>query len=87
MNVNRALALGVLALINTLVVLLGLRFTTDSIAHNVSLPVFGVEIPGALLGFMVVYIGFRSYIKLYRLYKTLKNKDLKFSWQNFRGGI
>lgn len=87
MNFSRAAILALLSAINTVVVVLGLWFTSTSIAEHNKMPVFGVEIPAYLLGFMVVYIGVRSYIKLFRLFKTLKNPELRFSWQNFKGGI
>lgn len=86
LNYSRIFILALLTAINTAATVLGLWFSSQSIANNSSIPVFGVEIPAALLGFMVVYIGVRSYIKLYRLMKILNNKELEFSWRNFRGG-
>ncbi|ADG81573.1 hypothetical protein [Thermincola potens] len=86
MNISRALILALLAGINTVLVISGLWFTSVSITQQNKMPVFGVEIPAYLLGFMVVYVGIRSYMKLFRLYKKLKNPELRFSWQNFKGG-
>ncbi|MFA5880827.1 MAG: hypothetical protein WC834_01425 [Eubacteriales bacterium] len=87
MNFSRAIILALLTTINTALVVLGLWFTSTSITSQTKLPIFGVEIPAYLLGFMVVYIAVRSYIKLYRLLKVLQNRELRFSWQNFKGGI
>ncbi|MHB9094295.1 MAG: hypothetical protein ACYC21_06450 [Eubacteriales bacterium] len=87
MNFPRAAVLAVLTAINSTIVALGLWYTSATINGQTKIPIFGVEIPAFLLGFMVVYIGVRSYIKLFRLCKKLNNRELKFSWQNFRGGI
>ncbi len=87
MSFGRAAVLAVLTAINTLVVVMGLWYTSGSIAAGTRVPVFGVEIPAFILGFMMVYISVRSYIRLFRLYQKLKNPEIKFSWQNFRGGI
>ena len=86
LNYSRVLILALLTAVNTAVTVSGLWFTSESIASKSNIPVFGVEIPASLLGFMVVYIGVRSYIKLFRLIKILNNKELVFSWRNFRGG-
>lgn len=87
MSFTRTAILAVLAAINTAVVVMGLWFTSASIAGGTRVPVFGVKVPAYILGFMVVYIGVRSYIKLFRLYQKIKHQEVRFSWQNFRGGI
>lgn len=87
MSLKRALILAVLASINTVIVVSGLWFTSTNIIGQYKIPVFGVQVPAYLLGIMVVYIGVKSYIKLYRLAKMLRDPQLKFSWHNFRGGI
>ena len=87
MSFSRVMILSMLAAVNTVVTVSGLWFSSASISEHNNVPVFGVEVPGYLLGFMVVYIGVRAYIKLIRLMKKLKNPEMKFSWQNFKGGI
>lgn len=87
MNFTKGAMIAFLTAVNSAIVFLGLWYTTASIAAQNKVLVFGVEIPAFLLGFAVVYIGVRSYIKLFRLFNKLKNPMLKFSWQNFKGGI
>lgn len=86
MNFTKSLIIAVLAAVNSAVITLGLWFTSANISGQ-TIPVFGVEIPAFLLGFAIIYIGVRSLIKLFRLYNKLKDPELKFSWQNFKGGM
>lgn len=84
MNFRRALILSGLAVVNTAVVILGLKFTTVNLNSGADVAVFGMRIPAYLMGFIIVYIGVRSYFKLFRLQRKLHDPETRFSWQNFR---
>ena len=87
MNFTKGIIIALLAAVNSAVVILGLWYTTASITAQNKVLVFGIKVPAFLLGFAVIYIGVRSYLKLFRLYEKLRDPMRKFSWQNFKGGI
>ncbi len=63
----------------------GAFFCIYSLACGISFPVFGVQMPGALFGAAVLYLGIRYLIMVFRLKQEVYKPASRFSWDNFRG--
>lgn len=66
------------------ILLSGVLFGVYSVFAGVTFKLFGVDMPGFILGLMVAYFGMRSFVSVNRLKPELLSADARFSWSNFR---
>lgn len=66
------------------IMLSGALFGVYSVFAGVTFKLFGVDMPGLVLGLMVAYFGMRSFVSVNRLRPELLSADARFSWGNFR---
>ncbi len=66
------------------IMLSGVLFGVYSMFAGITFKLFGVDMPGLILGLMVAYFGMRSFVSVNRLRPELLSADARFSWGNFR---
>jgi hypothetical protein len=62
----------------------GVTFTVYSLATDLTIPVFGTQMPGMVFGLAMAYLGFRYIQSVRKLRLELAQSTEAFSWQNFR---
>lgn len=83
MGIGKAISVLVLGIFSVATTVSGLWFAGYSLNTDNYVLVFGNKIPGFLFGMVVVYLGVRSLLKVYRLQNKIKQPDIVFSWRNF----
>lgn len=66
------------------IMLSGAAFGAYSTYAGITFRLFGVNMPGLILGLMVFYFGLRSLTSVNRLRPELLSADARFSWSNFK---
>lgn len=66
------------------IALSGILFTVYCQLNNISFKMLNVNVPGLVLGLVVVYFGLRSVFSVRELQPKLFQEDSQFSWHNFR---
>jgi|LAHS01.1.fsa_nt_gb hypothetical protein len=62
---------------------MGASYTIYSLLNNVSLLVLNNEVPGALFGIIITFLGIRYVFAVYKLSLKLKDPQAVFSWKNY----
>lgn len=81
---NKRVAIALLFVTAALIVLLGTAFCVYSMLNNVQLPVMQTNIPGALFGAIIAFLGVRYFMAVQKLKASVYRVGSKFSWRNFR---
>lgn len=84
--IEREKVISVLALyaVSILIILTGAFFSAISLINNIYLPVLSSQVPGAVFGIVVLFLGIRYYISVKKLKAEVYKSTAKFSWSNFR---
>jgi hypothetical protein len=67
-----------------LITLSGIAFILYSLMNNVSFTVMQTDIPGALFGVVIAFLGVRYVMSVRKLRMKLYSTHLQFSWSNFK---
>ena len=70
--------------ISIIIILSGASFIVYSILNNVSLHVLNSNIPGAIFGMVISFLGVRYLLSVGHLKAEVYKNSSKFSWNNFR---
>lgn len=81
---NKKMSIIVLFFINSLITISGLIFIQYSFQTNLSFKVLNTDIPGFILGILILYFSIRNYISVYKLKKQICVDNINFSWKNFK---
>jgi hypothetical protein len=81
---NKLIILMFLFIISGFVVAAGVILSALSILNNISFTVFQSEIPGAVFGLIVVFLGIRYFMSVLKLKPELLKDENRFSWGNFK---
>lgn len=68
--------------INALIILSAFTFTVYSIMTHNTMTIFSKQFPAYFMGFIVIYLGLISIVRINRLSKEIKSR--KFSFDNFK---
>ncbi len=66
------------------ITLSGIFFSIYSWVNGISIKVMNSNVPGIVLGLLVIYFGIRSILSVRKLRLQLYKDDAKFSWSNFK---
>lgn len=81
---SKAASITFLYIVSAMITLAGLTFSIVSLVDSISLRVLTSEIPGAVFGIVVVFLGVRYMLSVNRLKKEVYKPTSRFSWSNFR---
>jgi hypothetical protein len=74
----------VLAAVALAILASGVTFTAYSLVTDLTIPVFGTQMPGMVFGLAMAYLGLRYFQSVRKLKLELAQSTEAFSWQNFR---
>jgi hypothetical protein len=81
---RKALAIGALFAASAAITLLGFAFCAVSAIHHVDFQVLGSEVPGAVFGVVIAFLGVRYFLSVRRLKAEVYKSEVHFSWSNFK---
>ncbi len=67
-----------------LIFILGAAFSVYSIISQVSLKVLDYQVPGAVWGMVMMFLGIRYYVAVRRLKAEVYKSTTQFSWDHFK---
>lgn len=82
---GKLVLLALLYALSFAIIMIGAGFAVYSALHGVKFAVMSTNIPGAVFGLVVLFLGIRYYFSLSKL-KEEVFKSTGFSWNNFRRG-
>ena len=81
---GKVIAVWLLFITAGLITLSGVAFSLYSVANNLSFTVMQAEIPGALFGAVIAFLGVRYILSVRKLRLKLYSSHSQFSWRNFK---
>lgn len=83
---GRIVAVVMLYVVASAITLAGVYFGVLSLLGGVTISVLGSQVPAALIGAVIAFLGVRYLITVGRLRNELNDSGATFSWSNFRRG-
>ena len=84
MTKNKIFIMNLLMAATITIMFLGLFFSAFSVINNITFRVIRSNVPGAILGMMVFYLGLRYYFLVAKLKPEVYKNSSGFSWSNFK---
>lgn len=81
---GRVVAIVVLYVVASAITLAGVYFGALCLLGGVTIGVLGSQVPAALIGAVIAFLGVRYLITVGRLRNELNDSGATFSWSNFR---
>lgn len=81
--IQKSLTLAVLFGSALFIIFLGMFFCAFSFFNNISFQVLNSQIPGVILGLLVMYLGLRYYFSVERLKEEVYKSTSEFCWNHF----
>lgn len=81
---NKKLSIMILEIINSCIILSGITFGIYSFYSKIIFKILNTNVPGYILGLLVIYFGIRNFMSLKKLNKDISGDNIKFSWDNFK---
>lgn len=73
-----------LYIVSIAIILIGTAFSVYSLVNGITLPVLSNQIPGAVFGAVIIFLGIRYLISVRRLQTEVYKSTSSFSWSNFK---
>lgn len=83
---DKVLVIVALYTVSALIFLFGAFLSIMSIEENFSIPVLSSQIPGAVFGVVISFLGIRYMLSVGKLKAEVYKSESKFSWSNFKKG-
>ena len=83
-NKHKVIIINFLYVATMIIIFLGIFFSIFSFVNHINFKVLNSSIPGAILGFLVLYLGIRYYLSVGKLKEELLKTSSNFSWTNFK---
>lgn len=81
---GKVISIGLLYVTAALITLMGLAFFIYSMLNNVQITVMQSNIPGAVFGAMIAFLGVRYFLSVNKLQSKVFKPNARFSWKHFR---
>jgi len=81
---EKLLPIVTLYVVSGVIILIGAAFSIFSIVNDISLPVLSSQIPGAVFGVVMIFLGIRYLISVKKLKAEVFKSTSSFSWSNFK---
>jgi len=82
---HKIIIVNVLYAATMIIIFLGIFFSIFSFVNHINIKVLNSSIPGAVFGFLVLYLGIKYYLSVTKLKEELLKASSKFAWSNFKG--
>ena len=82
---HKIIIVNVLYATTMIIIFLGTFFSIFSFVNHINIKVLNSSIPGAVFGFLVLYLGIKYYLSVTKLKEELLKTSSKFEWSNFKG--
>ena len=82
---HKIIIVNVLYAATMIIIFLGIFFSIFSFVNHINIKVLNLSIPGAVFGFLVLYLGIKYYLSVTKLKEELLKASSKFAWSNFKG--
>ena len=82
---HKIIIVNVLYAATMIIIFLGTFFSIFSFVNHINIKVLNSSIPGAVFGFLVLYLGIKYYLSVTKLKEELLKASSKFAWSNFKG--
>jgi hypothetical protein len=82
---GKLVVLALLYALSFAIIMIGAGFSVYSALHGVKFAVMSTNIPGAVFGMVILFLGIRYFFSLSKLKEDVF-KSTGFSWENFRKG-
>jgi hypothetical protein len=83
-NKSKFMSIVGLFIMAMLILISGIGFSIYSLINNIEFTVFKTQVPGAVFGLVVAFLGVRYLASVMHLKSELDSSDSGFSWSNFR---
>jgi hypothetical protein len=81
---KKVVAVGILFAVSAAITLLGLSFSVYSVVNQVELQVMKTQIPGAVFGLIITFLGVRYFLAVLKLKTEVYKSTSSFSFGNFK---
>ena len=81
---EKLLPIVTLYVVSGVIILIGAAFSVFSIVNDISLPVLTSQIPGAVFGAVMMFLGIRYLLSVRKLKAEVFKSTSSFSWSNFK---
>lgn len=81
---EKMISIVTLYIVSILIILAGTFFGVYSLLNNVNIPVMSSQIPGAVFGAVVLFLGIRYLLSVNKLRAEVFKSTSTFSWHNFK---
>ena len=81
---EKMISIVTLYIVSILIILTGTLFGVFSLINNISIPVLSAQIPGAVFGGVVLFLGLRYLLSVNKLKAEVFKSTSTFSWHNFK---
>ena len=83
-NASKKLVISTLYLSAMIILFLGIFFSLFYMVNSISLTVLKFQVPGIVLGVLILYFGIKYYSSVIKLLDELNKSPSNFSWNNLR---
>lgn len=83
-DTGKVVVISLLLALSGSLIISGAFFCVYSIYTNTTFRVLNSNIPGVIFGAVVLYLGIRYFLSVFKLKKELYKSTAQFSWSNFR---
>ena len=81
---RKVVTITVLYIATIIIMFLGLSFTIFSAVNKVTFKVLNSDMPGAIFGMLVLYLGVRYFLSVKKLKAEVYKNTSQFDWSNFK---
>jgi hypothetical protein len=81
---KKVIAVGILFLTSVAIMVFGAFIIVFSQLNNVNFMVLSAQIPGAVFGAVITFLGIRYFLAVKKLKTEVYKTTAKFSWSNFK---
>ena len=81
---EKVLPIITLYVVSIVIIIIGTAFSIYSLVNGITLPVMSNQIPGAVFGAVVIFLGIRYLLSVRKLQAEVYKSTAIFSWSNFK---
>lgn len=81
---EKSIAIWTLYVASLAIILIGAAFGVYCSVNDISIPVLSSQIPGAVFGVVIAFLGVRYFLSVRKLKAEVYKPTSTFSWSNFR---
>ena len=83
-DMSKIVTVNILFVLSIAITLSGVFFGIYSFINNINFKVINTSVPGVIFGAVVLYLGIRYFLNVFKLRKEVYGTDARFDWSNFK---